>query len=114
ALGAKVIATGGSDEKLAIAAKYGADYVVNYKQNDWVNKIIKITSGHGVDVVYDPIGMIQESMKCIAWSGRLIVIGFAAGTIEKVAMNRVLLKNCSILGLYWGAYARYEKEAIPR
>jgi len=66
-----------------------------------------------VDVVYDPVGLIEESMKCIAWSGRLVVIGFAGGSIEKVAMNRVLLKNCTILGLHLGAYNKYEPEAIP-
>lgn len=81
---------------------------------------MKITGGHGADIVYDPVGMLVPSLKCIAWNGRLIVVGFAAGTIEKVPANLVLLKNCSIVGLFWGAtaikdpkrYAQVVKEVL--
>ncbi|CAG8469375.1 5660_t:CDS:2 [Funneliformis caledonium] len=111
-LGAKVIATGGSSEKLAIAKKFGADYTINYNEKDWQKQVLKITGGKGVDVVYDPVGLIQSSIKCIAWNGRLIVIGFTGGNIEKLPLNLVLLKNISVIGLHWGAYTKNEPERI--
>lgn len=105
-LGAKVIACVGSPAKGKIATeKGGADYVVDYTKAGWQDEVKKITKGHGVDVVYDPVGMLIPSLKCIAWNGRLVVVGFVAGTIEKVPANLVLLKNCSIVGLFWGATA---------
>lgn len=120
ALGATVIATAGSERKRQVAKEFGADYAIDYSDaKKWPEEVKKICSENrtgngqaGVDVVYDPVGMIDPSMKCIAWNGRLLVIGFAAGSIEKVAMNRVLLKNVSIVGLHWGAYAKFEKETI--
>ena len=110
ALGAKVIATAGTADKLAVAKKFGADYGIDYTDKTWPQQVMKITGGHGADVVYDPVGLIDISMKCIAWNGRLLVVGFAGGNIEKVALNRVLLKNVSIVGLHWGAYAKFEPE----
>ncbi|KAE9411464.1 NAD(P)-binding protein [Gymnopus androsaceus JB14] len=108
-LGGKVIAAAGSQEKLDIAKRYGgADHVINYTKPDWQKEVLKITNGKGVDVVYDPVGMIQASLKCIAWKGRALVVGFAAGSIEKIPMNLVLLKNISLVGVHWGAYARHE------
>lgn len=74
---------------------------------------IELTDGNGVDVVYDPVGMLIPSLKCIAWNGRLVVVGFAAGNIEKIPANLVLLKNCSITGVFWGAYAKNELDKIP-
>ena len=68
--------------------------------------------GRGVDIVYDSVGLIALSMKCIAWKGRLVVVGFASGNIEKVATNRILLKNISIVGLHWGMYSKYEPETV--
>ena len=97
ALGAKVIATAGSAEKLEVAKKFGADHVINYRDKDWTEQVKKITNGHGADVVYDPVGLVEESTKCIAWNGRILVVGFAKGTIEKLPTNRVLLKNISIV-----------------
>ncbi|KAI8142486.1 hypothetical protein BJV82DRAFT_615053 [Fennellomyces sp. T-0311] len=114
ALGAKVIATAGSADKLEVAKKYGADYAINYRDKDWTNQVKKITNGHGADVVYDPVGLVEESTKCIAWNGRILVVGFAKGTIEKLPTNRVLLKNISIVGIHWGAYAKNEVESIPK
>jgi len=114
ALGAVVIATAGSDEKLEVCRRFGADHVVNYKDAKWTNQVKNITKGHGADVVYDPVGLVEQSMKCIAWNGRILVIGFAKGSIEKVAMNRVLLKNISVIGLHWGAYETHERDAISR
>ena len=114
AFGATVIATAGTARKLEVAKNFGADYAVDYTDPAWPDIVKKLTpKGRGVDIVYDPVGMIDKSTKCIRWNGRLLVIGFAAGAIEKVAMNKVLLKNISIVGLHWGAYAINEPEAIP-
>ncbi|KAF9566754.1 alcohol dehydrogenase [Agrocybe pediades] len=114
ALGAKVIAAAGSSEKIEIAKRYGgADYGVNYSIAGWQKDVLEITGGKGVDVIYDPVGLINDALKCIAWKGRALVIGFAGGTIEKVPMNLVLLKNVSILGLHWGAYIQKEPPRVP-
>lgn len=134
AFGATVIATAGTKHKLDVARSFGADYGVDYRQDNWPEQVKKLTpKARGVDIVYDPVGMVAQSMKCrphsgllprmsrricvnrpigTAWNGRLLVIGFAAGEIEKVATNRVLLKNVSIVGLHWGAYTTNEPEAI--
>ncbi|KDN53340.1 NAD(P)-binding protein [Tilletiaria anomala UBC 951] len=113
-LGAKTIATAGSEEKLRICKEHGkADYVVNYRDKDWQAQVKKITGGHGCDVIYDPVGLVVPSMKVVAWNGRIIVVGFAAGTIEKAPMNLVLLKNISIVGVHWGAYMTNEADRIP-
>lgn len=109
AFGAKVIATAGTQHKMDVAKSFGADYAIDYKQKDWPEQVKKIAP-KGVDIVYDPVGLIAQSMKCIAWNGRLLVVGFAAGEIEKLATNRVLLKNCSVVGLHWGMYATHEPE----
>ncbi|KAI8973788.1 hypothetical protein BDF20DRAFT_884041 [Mycotypha africana] len=113
ALGAKVIATAGSKEKLEMAKKLGADVAINYRDKNWTEQVKKATQGHGVDVVYDPVGLVEASTKCTAWNGRILVIGFAQGTIEKVPMNRLLLKNISAVGLHWGAYVKNEPERVP-
>ncbi|KAF9425303.1 hypothetical protein BGZ94_007672 [Podila epigama] len=108
ALGAKVIATAGSQEKLAIALANGADHAVNYRDKDWAAQVLKITGGKGVDVIYDPVGLINDSLRCAAWCARVLVVGFAAGTIEKIPANRILLKNISVVGVHWGAYAKFD------
>ncbi|OJA08663.1 hypothetical protein AZE42_01165 [Rhizopogon vesiculosus] len=114
ALGATVIAAAGSQSKLDICKMYGgADYTVNYTAKDWQKEVLRITGGKGVDVVYDPVGRIAESLKCIAFKGRALVIGFAAGQIEKLPLNLVLLKNISVMGLHWGLYAHKEPSRIP-
>ncbi|EMR70100.1 putative alcohol dehydrogenase protein [Eutypa lata UCREL1] len=114
ALGATVIATAGTPRKLEVAKAFGADHVVDYGDASWPEAVKKLTPrGRGVDVVYDPVGVVDKSTKCVAWNGRILVVGFAAGNIEKVAMNKVLLKNISLVGIHWGAYARFEKERIP-
>lgn len=113
AFGAIVIATAGSQHKLDVAKSFGADFGIDYRDKDWPQKVKKLTpKGRGVDIVYDPVGLITESTKCTAWNGRLLVIGFAAGEIEKVATNRMLLKNISVVGLHWGAYSINEPETI--
>ncbi len=113
AFGATVIATAGTQHKLDVAKSFGADHGIIYNDATWPEQVKNLTpKGRGVDIVYDPVGMITPSIKCIAWNGRLLVIGFAAGAIEKVAMNRVLLKNISIVGLHWGVYATMEPETV--
>lgn len=113
ALGAKVIAAAGSPKKMEIAKRLGgADYVINYLKPGWQKEVLTLTNERGVDVIYDPVGLINESLKCIAWKGRAIVVGFAAGTIEKVPMNLVLLKNISLLGVFWGRYSLKEPSHI--
>ncbi|KAI1529550.1 Qor NADPH:quinone reductase [Pyrenophora tritici-repentis] len=111
AFGATVIATAGTAHKLDVARSFGADYAVNYRDADWPEQVKKLTpKGRGVDIVYDPVGLIDKSMKCIAWNGRLLVIGFAGGPIEKIATNRILLKNISVVGLFWGALIEKQPE----
>jgi len=113
AFGATVIATTGSQRKNEVAKNYGADHVIDYRKSDWPEQVKKLTpKGRGVDIVYDPVGLVAQSLKCIAWNGRALVIGFAAGNIEKLATNRVLLKNVSIVGLHWGMYATMEPETV--
>lgn len=113
AFGATVIATAGSARKLEVAKGFGADYAIDYNKKGWEEEVKKLTPrGRGVDIVYDPVGMVNTSLKCTAWNGRILVIGFAAGNIEKVAMNRVLLKNVSLVGLHWGMYTREEPETV--
>ncbi|PYH42181.1 NADPH:quinone oxidoreductase family protein [Aspergillus saccharolyticus JOP 1030-1] len=119
AKGAMVIATAGTQRKRQIARQFGADYVVDYRDKSWPEQVKQLCAQHragngkaGVDIVYDPVGLIETSLKCVAWNARLLVIGFAAGEIEKVALNRVLLKNVSLVGLHWGQYARFEKETV--
>lgn len=98
---------------MQIARSFGADHVLDYRSPDWPDQVKKLTpKARGVDVVYDPVGLIGKSVKCIAWNGRLLVVGFAAGTIEKIATNRILLKNISVVGLHWGMYATMEPDAV--
>ncbi|PYI04480.1 alcohol dehydrogenase [Aspergillus sclerotiicarbonarius CBS 121057] len=117
AKGATVIATAGTERKRQVARQFGADHVIDYRDKTWPEEVKRLCAQYrtgngkaGVDIVYDPVGMIETSLKCVAWNARLLVIGFAAGKIEKVALNRVLLKNVSLVGLHWGQYARFEKE----
>ncbi|ESZ91338.1 putative quinone oxidoreductase [Sclerotinia borealis F-4128] len=113
AFGATVIATAGTSRKLQVAQEFGADHVIDYNDASWPDKVKKLTpDNRGVDIVFDPVGLIDKSTKCIRFNGRLLIIGFAAGNIEKVAMNKVLLKNISLVGLHWGAYVQNEPEKI--
>jgi NADPH:quinone reductase len=110
-----VIATAGSERKLEVAKSFGADYVVDYRDDAWPETVKKLTPrGKGVDIVYDPVGMVDKSIKCTAWNGRILIVGFAAGNIEKVAMNKVLLKNISLVGIHWGQYAVNEKQTVVK
>jgi NADPH2:quinone reductase len=111
ALGARVIATAGSEEKLKFCLSQGVEYALNYRDAAWVDAVKKIT-GRGADIIYDPVGgeVFDLSTKCIAPEGRLLVIGFAGGTIPSIAANRILLKNMSVVGVYWGGYLEHHPE----
>ncbi|MCA9576154.1 MAG: NADPH:quinone oxidoreductase family protein [Polyangiales bacterium] len=116
ALGATVIGTAGSDDKLALAREHGAQHTFTYRDDAWKDAVLELTGGKGADVIYDPVGgdAFDLSTKCIAFSGRLLVIGFAGGRIPTLAMNRVLLKNFSVVGLHWGAYFKHDPALIAR
>lgn len=111
ALGARVIATAGSEDKLQFCLSQGAEHALNYRDASWVDAVKKIT-GRGADIIYDPVGgeVFELSTKCIAPEGRLLVIGFAGGTIPSIAANRILLKNMSVTGVYWGGYLEHHPE----
>lgn len=109
AWGARVIAAVGSTDKFEFCQANGADHVINYNESDWPEQVKTLTGGHGADVIYDPVGAdyFDQALKCIALEGRLLIIGFAAGRIPLVAANRILFKNISIVGAYWGGYLEY-------
>jgi len=113
ALGARVIATAGAPEKLEVARQAGADHRINYRTEDWVTRVKEITGG-GADVIYDPVGgdVFDGSSKCIAFEGRLLVIGFAGGRIPEIAANRILLKNISVVGVHWGLYQERQSPLV--
>ncbi|KAJ2713535.1 hypothetical protein H4R19_002200 [Coemansia spiralis] len=113
ALGATVIAAAGSEAKFDVCRAQGADHCVNYREPAWAEQVLELTGGRGADVIIDPVGLVEKSLKCAAWNARVVVVGFAAGAIEKIAANRILLKNLSVTGVHWGAYARNEPERIP-
>jgi NADPH2:quinone reductase len=106
AMGAKVIATAGSPDKLEICRQCGAEFLINYRTQDFVAKVKQYTGGKGADVIFDPVGgdVFDLSTRCIAWEGRIVVIGFTSGRIPEFRTNRALLKNMSVVGLWWGSY----------
>jgi len=112
ALGATAIAAASSAEKLALAQAHGADHAINYADEDLRAAVRQLTGGRGVDVVYDPVGgeLSKAALRSLAWSGRLLVIGFAAGEVPQIAANYLLVKNISAVGVYWGAYKKQEPE----
>ncbi len=112
ALGARVIACASTDEKLAVCRDHGADVTINYARDDLREQIKAHTDGRGPDVVYDPVGgpYTELALRSIAWRGRLLVVGFAAGEIPRIPLNLTLLKGCSIVGVFWGDFTRREPE----
>ena len=110
ALGARVIACASSDDKLAVCRSHGADATINYTTEDLRERIKAITGGRGADVVYDPVGgpYSELAFRSIAWRGRHLVVGFAAGDIPKLPLNLALLKGASVVGVFWGDFARRE------
>lgn len=110
ALGARVLAAASTDEKLDLARQHGADAVFNYTTESIRNQIRQFTGDRGIDVVYDPVGgdFAEQCVRSMAWNGRYLVIGFAAGRIPSIALNLPLLKGCSLVGVFWGAHTRRE------
>lgn len=115
AAGATVIATAGSDQKVELCKKLGADLALNYKTQDFVEEVKRATAGRGADVVYDPVGgdVYDRSTKCIAFEGRIVLVGFTSGRIPQAATNHVLIKNYSVVGLHWGLYKKRAPDLIP-
>ena len=111
-LGARVIAAASTDEKVAICRAHGADDTINYATGDLRDQIKTLTGGKGIDVVYDPVGgpYTEPALRSLAWRGRLLVVGFAAGEIPKIPLNLTLLKGCSIVGVFWGDFTRREPQ----
>jgi NADPH:quinone reductase len=113
ALGARVIAAASSDEKLAVCKQHGADATINYSTQDLREAVKEATAGKGPDVIYDPVGGVyaEPAFRSIAWRGRYLVIGFANGEIPKLPLNLPLLKGASIVGVFWGEFAKREPKA---
>ena len=111
-MGARVIACASSQEKLAFARRMGASEGVDYATSSLKDELKRLTGGQGIDVVYDPVGgdLTEAALRALAWKGRLLVIGFAAGPIPKLPLNLVLLKGCDVRGVFWGDFVRREPE----
>jgi NADPH2:quinone reductase len=111
-MGARVIACASSADKLAFARRHGADETVNYGEEDLKEALRRVTDGRGVDVIYDPVGgaYAEAAIRSIAWGGRFLVIGFAAGEIPKLPLNLVLLKGCDVRGVFWGQFTERHPE----
>ena len=110
-MGARVIACASSDEKLAFAKQHDADEVINYAKDDLKEALRRVT-GKGADVIYDPVGgpYAEPALRAIAWKGRFLVVGFAAGEIPKIPLNLALLKGCDIVGVFWGAFVERDPD----
>ncbi len=115
AMGAKVIAAASGPEKLAVAQQHGADHLIDYSREDIRERVKAITGGRGADVIYDPVGgdTFDASLRCVAWEGRVIIIGFASGRIPQIPANIALVKNIDIIGFFWGSYQAHKPE-VPR
>jgi NADPH:quinone reductase len=116
-LGARVIAAASTPEKLAIAREHGADEVIDYASEDLRDRVRELTDGKGVDIVFDPVGgeVFRQSVRCVGWEGRILVIGFASGEIPQVATNIILVKNVSVTGVVFGEHSwRYPQDTRRR
>jgi NADPH2:quinone reductase len=111
-MGARVIACASSEEKLALCREYGADAVINYGASDLRERVRELTGGKGVDVVYDPVGgaCAEPAVRSLGLEGRYLVIGFASGEIPKIPLNLLLLKMSSLVGVFWGAFAKAQPQ----
>ena len=115
-MGLKVIACASSDEKLEFAKAHGAELGLNYAKEDLKEGLRRLTGGKGVDIIFDPVGgtYAEAALRSIAWEGRFLVIGFAAGDIPKMPLNLALLKGCDIRGVFWGALGAAQSGEEPR
>lgn len=114
AIGATVIATARGADKLEVAKEHGADHALDSEAPDLRERIREITAGMGPDVAYDPVGgaMFDLSLRTIAWEGRIVVIGFASGSVPQIPANILLVKNAAVLGFYWGSYRKHDPERL--
>jgi len=114
ALGARVIACASTEDKLAVCREHGADATINYATEELRERVKALTEGRGVDVVYDAVGgpYTEPAFRSLAWRGRLLVVGFAAGEIPKLPLNLALLKGAAVVGVFWGDFARREPKAF--
>ena len=114
AAGARVVATAGGPEKVAVCRKLGAHEVIDYRSEDIAGRVKEVTGGHGADVVWDPVGgdVFDASRRCVAFEGRLVVVGFASGRIPSVPAGHVLVKNYSVVGLHWGMYRTVDPQVV--
>jgi len=112
AMGARVIAAASSAEKLEVARQAGADELINYQDEDIRERLKTLTKGQGVDVIIDPVGgdMSETVLRSIAWNGRMLVIGFASGTIPSLPVNLPLLKGAAVIGVFWGSFAQRQPQ----
>ncbi len=115
-MGAKVIAAASTPEKLALTQTYGADEIIQYTTENLRDRVKELTNGQGANVIYDPVGgdMFDMAVRRIAWEGRYLVIGFASGRIPELPANIPLLKNSSIVGVFWGAYLMNDPSVIMK
>jgi NADPH2:quinone reductase len=115
AAGARVLATAGGPEKVEVCRKLGAEVAIDYTAGDFVGPVKEATGERGVDVVVDPVGgdVFDRSVRCLAWEGRLVVVGFTSGRIPALPANLALLKNISVVGLAWGAYLGHDPSIFP-
>ena len=113
-LGATVIATAGSEEKLAVAREHGADHGINYREGEFRQKVLEITDGRGANAIYDPVGgdVFVQSLRCIAAEGRIMPVGFAGGTIQQIPANILLVKNITVCGLNMGYYVGWSPDDV--
>lgn len=113
-IGATVIATASSEAKLQVARDHGAHHTILSSDEDLRDQVRALTGGRGADVVYDPVGgeLFKQSLRCIAWEGRLLHIGFASGEVPQIPANHLLVKNCASIGVYWGAYLQRDPQVL--
>ncbi|WP_162977559.1 NADPH:quinone oxidoreductase family protein, partial [Pseudomonas aeruginosa] len=112
AMGARVIAAASTSDKLAVAKAAGADELINYSEGSLREQLKALTGGQGVDVIYDPVGgeLFEEAFRSIAWNGRMLVVGFASGSIPSLPANLPLLKGASLVGVFWGSFAQRQPQ----
>lgn len=115
-MGAEVIGTVGADDKMDVVREYGAARVINYRTESIRDRVKELTGGRGADVILDPVGgdAFDQSMRCIAWGGRLLVVGFASGRIPELKVNRALLKGCAVIGVNWPESVRRDPDGFRR
>lgn len=113
-LGATVIATAGGADKLAVAARHGADHGIDYRSQSVRDEVKALTDGRGADVVYDPVGgaVFDASLRCTAPGGRILIVGFASGAVPQIPANILMVKNITVIGYFWGAHRAFASETM--